>query len=411
MIQTEFDGEEPSIDQLTLSAVKVLSLIWNEGPISRTSLADRTGLAPSSVTRLTRILEQHKLIAAVETGESTGGRPPILLSFNEDAGVILAVDLSTILLRGAIFNAVGTTLHTIERPFTGLGHAAIETQVVDLILELAAAADRMQRRPLAIAVSIPGAVDTASGVVVGVNNLNLEDFAIGPILQKYFQLPVVLEHDTIAAAYAEHHFGAGRNSRNMIYVTVSKGIGAGIVLNNQVYRGEKGIAGEIGHIAILRDGPPCACGRHGCLEAVASATAVIQRAKLLAATFAGEGNQSSMLLAADTSDGLTVEAIIDAANDGDLVALQVLAETADYLAQALGAVSCVLDIGTVIIGGEIAAARENFLAPLRVSLPRYQFLLNPAVVLPAEMLQDASIKGVSLLALQQVFGLSRAAYD
>lgn len=408
MAQIDPGSDEQSTDQLTLSALQILSLIWSEGPISRTSLAERTGLAHSSITRLTRILEQQRLISAVEVGESTGGRPPILLAFNENAGVILAVDLGSILLRGAIYNSLGARLHAIERPYTGIGREAIEAQVMTLVAELVAAADAMQRRPLAIAMSIPGAVDTAGSIILEVTNLDIRDFPIGTLLQEQFQLPVVLEHDTIAAAYAERHYGAGRNSENMFYITVSQGIGAGIVLGNRIYRGEKGIAGEIGHVTIVRDGPVCACGRRGCLEAVAGASAIIQRTrKLLAQNGAVNGAMSS-ILPENEAETLTAEMVVDAANRGDGIALQVLAETADYLAQVIGALTCILDVSTVIIGGEIAAAGDNFLEPLRASLPRYQFMVNPTVVLPAEMHQDASIKGVSMLAMQQIFGLTRA---
>lgn len=409
MADSTSHNDELVTDQLTVSALQILSLIWSEGPISRTALAERTGLAHSSITRLARILDQHKLIKAVRVGESTGGRPPILLAMNEEAGVILALDLGSSQLRGAVYNALGATLYSVDSPFVGTGREAIEKQVMDVVVELVEASERLQKRPLAIAMSIPGAVDVRNGVIVRITILDIENYPIGAILHERFQLPVVLEHDTIAAAYAERHYGAGRNSENMIYLTVSQGIGAGIVLNNRIYRGEKGFAGEIGHVTVMRDGPRCVCGRRGCLEAVAGTGAIVQRTRelLAAEPLPSEQVTPSSLRTVDPAE-LTARSIIDAANQGDPIAQQVLRESADYLAQAVGIVTCVLDIGTIILGGEIMTARENYLEPLRSSLPHYQFSVNPPVILPALMDQDASIKGVGMLALQRVLGLTRS---
>lgn len=396
------DPPEP----LTESALAILSLIWSEGPISRTALADRTGLAHSSITRLIRILERHDLVRAVELGESTGGRPPILLAFNKEAGVILAVDLGSIVLRGAIYDVLGNRLDLIERPYTGLGTQAIHAQLTKLADELVASCARLGKRPLAIAISVPGTVDLESATIVDVTNLDLRDYAVGSLLGARHRLPVLIEHDTIAAAYAERYYGAGRESENMIYITVSQGIGAGILLQNHIHRGESGLAGEIGHVTIVRDGPLCLCGRRGCLEAVAGAQAIIRSTRQALYEANGDGTVGGEHLSQLDPATLTIEEITQAAAQNDPVALPILVQAADYIAQAIGSLTCILDINTVIVGGEVGAAGETFLAPLRASLPRYQFISNPTVVLPAVLNQDASIRGVSMLAVQQVFGLS-----
>lgn len=396
--------EDPA--PLTDSALYILSLIWSEGPISRTALADRTGLAHSSITRLIRMLEKHDLVRAVEVGESTGGRPPILLAFNKDAGVVLAVDLSSIDLRGAIYDVLGNRLSLIERPYAGIGKDAIDAQLTALVDDLIAASAALEKRPLAIAISVPGTVDLESATILDVTNLDLLDFPVGDLLGARYHLPVIIEHDTIAAAYAERYYGAGRASENMIYITVSQGIGAGILLKNHIHRGETGLAGEIGHVTIVRDGPLCLCGRRGCLEAVAGAQAIIRQTRQALAEAQGQRNGETAASSTLNPAALTIEEITDAAAHDDPVARPVLEQAADYIAQAIGALTCILDISTVIVGGEVGAAGETFLAPLRARLPRYQFLSNPTAVLPAVLHQDASIKGVSMLAVQQVFGLT-----
>lgn len=402
-------ADEQASEQLNVSALQILSIIWSEGPISRTHLAVRTGLAHSSITRLTRVLERQGLIHAVEIGESTGGRPPILLAFNEDAGIILAVDLGSINLHGALYNAKGATHFTVERPFKGIGGEMIEKQVVALVEELIEATVALGKRALAIAISVPGTVDQQNGVIVDVTNLELHNLPISAILERRFGLPVFIEHDTMAAAFAEKYYGAGRGTENMVYVTVSQGIGAGIMLGNRLFRGENGVAGEIGHITVVRDGPRCVCGRRGCLEAVAGAAALIQRTRQLLAECSAVCQQESAILKHADAETLTIETIVDAAQQGDPVALQVFGEAADYVAQAIGALTCVVDVSTIIMGGEISAVTDAFLVPLSKALPSYQFLDYPIIVIPAAMHQDASIKGASMLALQKVFGLSHTA--
>ncbi len=379
----------------------LLAAVWNHGPVSRIELARLTGLAPSSITRLARRLEEAGVIRETSKGRSSGGRQPSLLALAEDAGLVVGIDLSGVDLRARVMNALGTPVAVTEQPFRGCGPDAIERQLVDVAAVLLRQPAVAARRVLGIGVSVPGSVETATGLVVEATNLALHDFPLGPRLHERFGLPVYVEHDTISAALAEKHYGAGRGASNLIYITVSTGVGTGLIVGDQVYRGEHGLAGELGHITVERHGPLCLCGKRGCLETVASAPAMVASARRML----DQGSDSLIARGAMENGGLTIDTIARAAEQGDRIATEIVGSAADYLAMAIGTLVSILDISMVIVGGEVAQVGALFFDLLRRALQKYQLDGMVANVLPAQLGQDAALKGVSMVTLQQVLSL------
>lgn len=386
------------------NATALLAAVWNNGPISRSDLAGVTGLAPSSITRLARELERAGLIREVSKGRSSGGRLPTLLAVNSDAGLVAGIDLSGLHLRGGIVDATGSLLATMEQPFSGLGADPIREQLMALVASLLAHPAVNGRRLLGIGISVPGTVDTATGMLLDSTNLRLQNFPLRALLRERFGLPVFVEHDTAAAALAERYYGAGRGVSDLVYVIVSTGVGAGIVVADQVYRGEGGAAGELGHITVERDGQVCSCGKRGCLETVAAGPAIVASARRVL-------DQGSATLMAGWVESdpqrLTVDTVARAAEAGDRTAQEILNSAADYLAIGISTLACILDIRLVIVGGEVAQAGPVFFEPLHHSLSKYQLYSNVPRVVPAHLQQDAALKGVSMLTLQQVLNLVR----
>lgn len=399
---------------LNPSALRVLSVIWNEGPIARTTIAERTGFAHSSITRITRTLEESRLIVETmipDTPENkpVRGRPKVMLTINAEAGAVLAVDLSGILLQGAIYSTNGVNLFRSEEPFAGTGEQNILRQVVALITRLRAESARLNRSALAIAVSVPGVIDQMNGLIVEVTNLDLHNFSLAEALSREFLLPVFIEHDTMAAAYAERFYGAGMENESLIFVLVSQGIGAGLLLNNQIYRGMFGAAGELGHITIEPNGPECLCGRRGCLESLAGAQAILDYVRneiaIEAERDANDHPHTSGRTTILDPDALTMSAVIQAAAAGDGIARRALERTGRYVAQAIGILAAILDVRCIIVGGEIADAQNLFMDSVRHYLPHYLFPSEHRVSIHSSRLrQEAAIKGVSILALHQVLG-------
>jgi glucokinase-like ROK family protein len=379
------------------NAIALLATIWNLGPTSRTHLARLNDIPASTITRLVRELEKANLVQEVGKEKSTGGREPKLLGLNPDAGQVISIDLSGTKIHGGIVDAAGNLLVRVTQPFQGNGREIIENQMIEMISGLINLPFAQIRPTLGIGVSIPGTINKGFDTIRDSTFLGIKDYPIGKILGKRFNLPVYVEHDTSAAALAEKYFGSGNRQSELIYITVSNGIGAGIIISDQIYRGTNEEAGELGHITIERDGLFCPCGKRGCLETVASRPAIISSAKRML----DQGSQTLLRKYTNPSQPeITLDMIAQAAREEDRISKEILRNAADYLAMAIGSLTSILDIYQIIIGGEVAQLGDAFFIPLRESISKYQFSDRPVSILPAALGSDATLKGVSVLTLQ-----------
>jgi glucokinase len=235
----------------------------------------------------------------------------------------------------------------------------------------------------AVGLCIAGFFDTRDRVLVSSPNLpGWDRVDLEGELGRLLGVPVLVENDANAAALGEARFGAGRGYNDLVYVTVSTGIGAGIVSGGRIYRGSRGLAGELGHMTVVPDGTPCGCGRRGCLETVASGTAIAN----LAVQAGGSGN-------------ITAAHVFAAAARGDKTAAAVLDRSIYYLGLGLANTVNLLNPEALIIGGGVADAGEALLAPLRTAISR---LAVPAsaenlVVRKAELGVEAGVRGMLVL--------------
>jgi predicted NBD/HSP70 family sugar kinase len=377
----------------------LLSAIWEYGPVSRLDLAHLTGLAPSSVTRLIRTLTEIGLIVETGKGESSGGRMPTLIVPNPQAGSVISLDLSGPLMRGGIFDAANNLIKDIHQPFNGLGPEAIERQILDIIHLLLNEPAAGRHPLLGIGVSFPGVTDLITGDIRDSINLRLVRFPLSKILTSEFNLPVYIEKDANVAALAEHYYGAGRDLDSLVYILVSTGIGSGIFSDGQIFRGETGQSGELGHIIVDPGGQLCVCGRRGCLEVMAAAPAMLSSARWMVS----HGRASLLAsLSGDNLDRLSIEMLAQAAEMGDPIAKEIMANTADYLARSIATYASILDIHHMIIGGEVAETGEVFFAPLRNSLEKYCRAGLNIEIIPAELKQNTFLRGISMLTLQDL---------
>jgi glucokinase len=252
---------------------------------------------------------------------------------------------------------------------------------------------------LGIGVSLPGAVDSQSGDVRDSYNLRLHSYPLRRILSAEFGLPVYVEHDASVAALAEHYYGAGRNLSHLIYILVSTGIGSGILIDGQIYRGESGVSGELGHIILDPGGQMCVCGKLGCLEALAAAPAILTSARWMASH-----GRSELLsaLSGDEPQYITLEIVAQAARQGDSIANEILTKSATHLAQGITTYASLFDISHMIVGGEVAELGEVYFDPLRRELERFRRDNLEIKIIPAELKQDTFLRGISMLTLQEV---------
>ena len=242
------------------------------------------------------------------------------------------------------------------------GPQAVIGRIVDSVQAALAAAGATMADLAAVAVVSPGPVDQVRGLVRNPPNLpGWESVPVVQMLKDALGVRVILENDADAAALGEHTFGAGRGFRNMIFITVSSGIGGGILLDGRLYRGSSGAAGEVGHMVLVEDGPPCGCGQRGCLEALSSGTAIAARAAALVA----EGESPLLARMARETPPLTAEDVQRAALEGDAVALRVIKEAGHYLGLGLVNVVHVFNPHGIVIGGGVSRMGDLILEPAR----------------------------------------------
>jgi glucokinase len=215
---------------------------------------------------------------------------------------------------------------------------------------------------MALGIASPGPVDSAGGVVPEAPQLTgWKDVPLVRIMSERLGMEVWLENDASAAALGENRYGAGRGSKNMLYITVSTGVGGGIIIDGDLYRGTRGAAGEVGHVIIDINGPPCGCGGHGCLESLASGTAIARRGRDLAAS----GDASALADAASREGRLSAEIIARTAGAGDDVSRRIFKDVGMYLGVALAGFVNVFNPEAILIGGGVARSAELFFPEAR----------------------------------------------
>lgn len=378
----------------------ILGVIWENAPISRTELADITGLAPSSITRLIKQLKESQLVRNVGKGESSGGRQPTLIAPNPDAGLTISLELDSQNIRGGIFDATNQLLKVYEQPLEGYGPDNIQKKLLNFTQTLMEDCVEDDRDVLGVGVGISGRVDENTGEIIESYNLRLNDFPVRKVLANSFHLPVYVETDASVAALAEKYYGAGRWSEDFVYLLISTGIGAGIIMDGEIYRGKAGMPGEIGHIVVDRHGPICLCGRRGCLEAVASETAILANAKQL---LMPSGESAGFALNLPEGQPLSLQTLDQAAEHGNESAQILIRNAADNIAFAISTIATILNIELMVLGGSVVRGLgDRFFENIKTSLDVYRQRKQSIRVVRARLDKNAFLKGVSMLTLREI---------
>jgi N-acetylglucosamine repressor len=337
----------------------VLSTIYGTDKISRAAVARRTGLSRTSVGEAVSELLERDLVEEVGRGRPNGGKPPILLRVKTDARHLVGVDLSGEAFRGAVYNLRGEVRHSLSVPREGRsGAAALELAYVllDRLVEAAEAP------VLGLGIGTPGLIDFQRGSHVHwAVNLDWLEIPLRELLQVRYGLPVHVLNDSQAAAMGEYYFGADHPSTNLVVIKCEEGLGAGIVLNGQLLHGDHFGAGEIGHVVFSDDGRQCRCGNTGCLETVASGSAIVRAARTAALA-----NPASPLRPAALREFiLDMPSIHDAYLAGDPDVRGVVHAAARGIGLAIATLVGTLNARDIVIAGSVTQLGEPFLEAVR----------------------------------------------
>ena len=246
-----------------------------------------------------------------------------------------------------------------------------------------------------IGIAAAGAIDSERGVVTSSPNLpGWHDIPLRDIVKERFKVKAFLLNDASAGALGEHRFGAGRGVHNLIYLTVGTGIGGGIIINDRLYIGACGSAGEIGHMTIDINGPKCRCGNTGCLEALASGTAMAREAK----SRINQGDKSSLVeMVAGNVDDITAEKVGEAARNGDPLALDVITGAATCLGVGMVNLVNIFNPEMIVVGGGVARLGDLLLDPARQVVRERAFHISVQAVriVPARLGDEAGVFGAA----------------
>jgi glucokinase len=280
-------------------------------------------------------------------------------------GLAIGVDVGGTKVAAGVVNHDGTILEVLRRPTPDTVATAVASAVVDLVERLLA----RYRKVETVGIGAAGWIDRKRSKVYFAPNVPWRDEPLRDDLAARIDLPIVVENDGNASAWAEHRFGAGRGSPDLICLTIGTGIGGGMVASGALYRGGFGIAAEFGHMQLVPDGHRCGCGRRGCWEQYCSGKALVREAREIAATDPVRGGRM-LELARGRVDDITGPTVTAAAREGDPAAVEAFAAVGDWLGRGLANVAAALDPGRFVIGGGVSDAGDLLLGPAREAYRR-----------------------------------------
>jgi len=370
--------------------------------MSRADLARYLGLTPASVTRIVDELLAKRLVIECSHEshhERNVGRPPVWIKFNAQASFVVGVDLGGTFARVALLDLDGNiVLRSSVRSKHGAQGQAV---LVKLIEDIIFSANSFGVKPGVIVAGVPGVVVPERGLVVSAPSLGWHDLNLQHFLEERFQLPVIIENDVNLHALGEHWHGAGRGASSLVCVFIGTGIGAGIILNGELYRGATYSAGEIGYSLPDAQYLGQRFVEFGCLEHLASGYGIIQRAR--AAILAGNG--AGILKFAGSPDVLEAVHVLSAYQSGDDTARNIVEDAQRFLALTLINLACVLNPEIIVLGGGIVESGMLDLQRIKDWLAK-AVPFAPKLVVSA-LGSDAGLLGAVALALRSPKFLAR----
>ncbi len=377
-------GSQSSLHRANLE--RVVRAVRLAGSLTQAEIARSTGLSAATVSNIVRELKDGGTVEVTDT--SSGGRRARSVSLSGDAGIVIGVDFGHTHLRVAVGNLAHQVLAEESAPLdVDASWADGFDRAEALVGELIAGIGVSREKVIGVGLGVPGPIDVESGTL-GSTAILPGWAGINPRqeLSQRLGVPVYVDNDANLGALGELVWGSGRGVKDLAYIKVASGVGAGLVINGQIYRGPGGTAGEIGHITLDESGPVCRCGNRGCLETFAAARYVLP---LLQSTHGPE---------------LTMERVVELAREGDPGCRRVIADVGRHVGSGVANLCNVLNPSRVVLGGSLAEAGELVLAPIRESVGRYAIpsAARQLSVLTGSLGSRAEVLGALALVLSEM---------
>lgn len=380
-------GDQDLIKNMNISVI--LEKIRTEGPVSRASLSRMTGLSRSTCSILVDQLIAEDLVCETGKDESSGGRKAILLTINYEGGRAIGLKLMQNRIAGALVDLNGRIIQTDSRETTSdFSGSELIDYLCEIVGSLTAIEKNKGKKIFGIGVGIGGKIDYQKGILLESSIIGLKNLSIASILEERTGIPVFLENDVNAFTLGEKYFGEGKNFSNFLCVSLGSGIGAGVIIDDSLYRGSHHMACEFGHMSMSAepDARLCNCGKHGCLEAFASDSAIEDYYKELSGA------------------ELPINEISKLAGQGDITSLKAFARAGSYLGFGISTLINLFDPEALIIGGEGVVYYEYMEEEMNNSLSNNVVygLSDEADIRPVSYDDNLWVRGVATLVVQKV---------
>lgn len=348
-------------------------------PVTQADLSRLTGLAPATVSNIVRDLAAHGLVDT----EPGSGRRGTTVRLARTAGLVAGIDFGHSHISVALGDLTGAMIAERRRPLHA-GHPHDEgldlasSILAQLLAEARVAPAGLRSIAMGLPAPVTDGVVRSSAILPGWVGVHAQDAA-----EAHFGVPTHVENDANLGALAEHRVGVARGHTCSVFLKISSGVGAGIIINDALYHGSLGAAGEVGHLTLDEQGPMCRCGSRGCLEAYASTPAVVA-------------------MMAEHLPGAGIDDIVEAARTGSVAAVRTLEDAGLHLGWGLASVVNLLNPGLIVVGGDMARAGDFLLEPARIGLRRHALDAVAATpVVASRLAERASLTGAVLLAAER----------
>jgi len=384
-----------------LLKMQIIEIFYREGQKTISELCEVTN---NSIPTLTAVLNEFVNAGWIRNfgiGKSKGGRRPSLYGLNPEAGYIVGVELSRDFTRMCVFNLANQNLNKPTEISEGLNITdkilpVLKQEATKLLIQNKIKNDQI----IGYGITIPGLIDIRKGVSYSYPQLGSDN--LNKLFSNLFGRPSYVEHDTKSMVLGEAWFGQAKNMSNVLFLNIGTAIGMGMIINGKLYHGHSGFSGEFGHIQMIPGGELCYCGRIGCLETVASGTALVKKA----VNQIGQGKHSLISkLVNDNLQEVKLASIVEAMKQGDQFALELLEDASDYLARGISTLLHLFNPETIIIGGDMAEAGELLLNTIQQKLNKYvmvQIKKDSKLVL-SDLHQKAGLLGAIPVVMSNAF--------
>ena len=385
-------------DMRQTNTTSIFEHLRRNGPLTKKQLQYSTKLSWGTVSNVSAALLKNKIICEIKSEDPSIGRKPIELDINPYENLLIGIDANLEGLTGVLIDLKCKVICRLNEVLKSNDMQEVMNQIQDLIERLIANAGSKDK-VLGIGIALPGHVDIKNGISkYNPHFKGSYNYKIKEVLESKFGVEALIEHDPNCAALTEQMMGVAQNVDNFLFIRISVGIGMSLIINNEIYRGSGGSAGEFGHIIVNPDGPKCDCGNYGCLETYSSCNSIIARAEYYA-----QKNSGSVLGTAYNNCGhLTIQTIIDTAKEGDKIAHDILHDAAEHLGIAIANVVNILNPDMIVLGGELSKCEDYFVRHIRKTVKMHLWGNVEANIQVSDFLSEAAAIGAGSIFIRKI---------